>query len=287
MWDVRSASPADRMNYGSLLKLLTLRGTNVLLAGVGLELVRRGKMSTEGLLARAAAQGLDVRTVIDVGAAFGDSSESCSRAFPQARYVLVEPLEEYELFLRRQASALPHATYVRAAAAETGGTLTLHVHTDLVGTSRFVEVGEDLETSSREVRSVTVDNLRAEFDLKPPYLLKVDVQGGELLVLEGARSVLADAALVILEVSFFPFFDGGATFPDVVAWTREHGLAVYDVTNPLYRPIDNALAQVDLCCVPEGSSLRRTVAFATADQRRANDASFSAKLRLRRKRLRT
>jgi hypothetical protein len=64
------------------------------------------------------------------------------------------------------------------------------------------------------------------------------------------------------------------------------GLVVYDVTDPLYRPLDGALAQADLCCVPATSQLRRDLAFSTPEQRRTSDAAFRAKLELRRKRLR-
>jgi FkbM family methyltransferase len=243
-------------------------------------------LSTAAVLAQATAESAEVATVIDVGAAFGDWSVACSRCFPDARYVLVEPLEEYAPFLRRSTARLRDATEVRAAAAERSGTLKLNVHADLVGTSRFEEAGEELETMAREVRAVALDELAAELGLRPRYVLKVDVQGAELRVLEGARSIVADAALVVLEVSFFPIFVGGSTFEEVVAWVREAGLVVYDVTNLLYRPLDGALAQADLACVPAGSPLRRNLAFSTPEQRRANDTLFLAKLEVRRRRLR-
>ena len=44
--------------------------------------------------------------------------------------------------------------------------------------------------------------------LHGPYLLKIDVQGAELDVLEGAQNLLKDTEAVVLEVSMFGFMAG-------------------------------------------------------------------------------
>lgn len=266
--------------------MLVQRAVAIAVGPAGLELVRRGAMSSEGSLARARQLGLAPATVIDVGAAFGDWSRMCAEHFPTSRYVLVEPLKEYEPFLERTIAALPDGSVVRAAAAEKTGTIALNVHADLLGTSRFSEGIAEVDGQVRTVRSTTLDELVWELPAQPPFLVKIDVQGSELLVLDGAAQVLQETALLVLEVSFLPFFVGGATFEQVVGRVRQAGFVVYDVTNPLYRPLDGALAQADVVFVPENSPLRREHAFATSGQRQVLEAAFRAKLEVRRKRLR-
>jgi hypothetical protein len=57
--------------------------------------------------------GFDPSTVIDVGVAYG--TFEIYRTFPKAQYLLVEPLVEYEPFLRDITRRF-HATYVMATA---------------------------------------------------------------------------------------------------------------------------------------------------------------------------
>jgi hypothetical protein len=131
------------------------------------------------------------------------------------------------------------------------------------------------------VRVVALDPLAEELELEPTFLLKLDVQGAELDVLAGATSVVAGSMAVHVEVSFFPFFEGGATFEDVVGALAERGLVVYDVLGLARRPLDGALAQADLLFVPESSPARREHAYASPGQRARQNEEFAAAIRRR------
>ena len=48
-----------------------------------------------------------------------------------------------------------------------------------------------------------------EAEASGPFLLKLDVPGAEFDALEGAEKILDDCEFVVLEVSFFKFFEGG------------------------------------------------------------------------------
>jgi hypothetical protein len=116
---------------------------------------------------------------------------------------------------------------------------------------------------------ITVDQLCAERNLAGPYLLKVDVQGAELQVLAGARRTLEQTEAVLLELSFFGFYLGSPQFCDVIAEMKERGFVAYDVYGFLYRPLDNALSQMDVAFVREDGLFRKSHAYATAEQRHA------------------
>jgi FkbM family methyltransferase len=224
------------------------------------------------------AAGVAPRTILDVGAALGDWSRAAATAFPGARLVLVEPLEEFAPMLR----ALRGAQVVGAAAGAEPGERTLNVHADLVGSSLLHESeGPHVDGLPRTVRVVALDRLAEELELEPPFLLKLDVQGAELDVLAGATSVVAESVAVHVEVSFFPFFEGGATFEAVVAALADRGLVVYDVLNLARRPLDGALAQADLLFVPESSPARREHAYASPEQRARQNEEFAAAIRRR------
>lgn len=229
---------------------------------------RDGRTTMAGALGQLRRAGLDPATVIDVGAAHGRFARDCARVFPRAGMLLIEPLAEYGAALADTLGALPKARLVAAAAGERDGDIIINVHPDLVGSSLFRESEEsDVNGVPRTVAMVAVDTVAAE--LPGPILLKADVQGAELAVLAGAAATLQRTECVVLETSFFRFFDGAPLAFEVMAALRDQGFAVHDIVGLAHRPLDGALAQADIVFVREDSALRRHHHYASALQRAA------------------
>jgi FkbM family methyltransferase len=256
------------------------------LGRVGLEVRRvrrpRGpedRMSVTGSLRQLRRLGFEPATCLDVGAAFGHFTVECAAVFPEADHLLVEPLEEYRPFLEAVTDRVPRARHAAVAAAARAGQVTVNVHADLVGSSLLRETeGAATDGIARVVPGRTLDDLCQTLDLHGPYLLKVDVQGAELEVLEGAPAVLRATEYVLLEVSLFRFFVGGPDVAEVIASMRSRGFVAYDLFHPIYRPLDGALSQFDLAFVREGGRFRREHVYATPGQRQAQDARFARML---------
>jgi FkbM family methyltransferase len=218
------------------------------------------------IVARGA--GLRPETIIDVGAAHGRWSLEAQKVYPNARYLLVEPLVEYSTDPDSVRARLNGAIQVEAAATREAAVVELHVHEDLVGSSlRHEHDGTEFDGLPRQVRGIPVDMLVSEHRLSAPYLLKIDVQGAELDVLAGASQTLTETELVFVEVSLFQFYKGGPVFNDVTAHMAGLGFVPYDLVGGLYRPLDGALAQVDVVFARENGRLRRSQNHATPQQR--------------------
>jgi FkbM family methyltransferase len=244
--------------------------------------------SLRGVLLHARSVGCAPFTVIDVGAAYGSFTQECSAVFPDARYILIEPLVEYKPALERIVRSVEQAEYMEAAAAAHDDERTIHVHPDLVGSSlyREVEEGSNVNGTPRIIRTVTVDGVVRRNVANGPFFLKVDVQGAELDVLRGAEQTLRETEWVLLEVSFFRFFRDGPDICDVIAYMRSRGFAPYDIRELQYRPLDNALSQVDIVFVKENGLFRRRHHFATPEQREEENRKIQAHLRDRMRRMR-
>lgn len=227
----------------------------------------------EGLLRQAQSMGFKPAAVVDVGAAYGSFASQCVPVFPKARFLLIEPLVEYQPFLKELTESMPTAQCIMAAATAHQGEIVLNVHPDLVGSSLFREVEKDTDVNGlpRTVRAITIDGLLEETGAKGPFLLKVDVQGAELEVLRGAEKMLADTEYILLEVSLFRFFQDGPDFNDVVLYMKSHGFVAYDISGLQYRPLDNALSQVDVAFVKEEGLFRQRHFYATPAQREAQN----------------
>lgn len=235
--------------------------------------VSLSRSGLDGLLRQAHAMGFIPTTVVDVGAAYGSFARQCFSVFPKARFLLLEPLNEYQPLLNTLIDAMPTAQCIMAAASAHQGEVALNVHPDLVGSSLFREVEKDTRVNgvARTVRAITIDSLIKETGATGPFLLKVDVQGAELDVLRGAERMLADTEYILLEVSLFNFFQDGPDFHDVVMYMKSRGFVANDISGLQYRPLDNALSQVDIAFVKERGLFRQRHFYATPEQREAQD----------------
>jgi methyltransferase, FkbM family len=257
---------------------VVVKVVNAVLEHAGLRLSRVPKidrLTHPGFLAQLRALGLRPGTVFDVGAAYGEWSRACSAEFPDARFILVEPLEEFAAALEKVAAQLSRSSVIKLAGAASGGTAELHVHRDLVGSSLLREAeGGATDGAPRVVGTTTIDELAIQAEAEGPFWIKLDVQGAELDVLSGARRTLETTDMVLMEVSLLPFFFGGPVLHDVVAYMRDAGFVVYDILGPTYRPLDEALGQVDIAFVPVDSEVRSDHRYASPEQRREQDERF-------------
>ena len=220
--------------------------------------------------------GLSPATIIDVGAAYGTFTLKCYDIFPQSRYILIEPLKEYQRYLEKVIRTMTTAEYVLAAANAKRGEITINVHPDLVGSSVYLEREvSDVNGIPRTVSAETLDHLCEDMKASGPYLIKIDVQGAELEVLTGAKGILNEAEYLILEVSLFEFFQGGPQLHDVVQYMKSSGFSVYDIFDLQYRPLDKSLSQVDMAFVRDNGRFRKHHFYATPEQRKEQTERMS------------
>lgn len=223
---------------------------------VGLQISRAGALGRNWhtVLPHLKRLGFDAAHVIDVGA--GSGTMEIYHHFPEATLHLFEPLSECVGALRQLAEHRA-TNVVEAVVGAAEGTITLHVHEDLVGSSVLAEVeGGGDDGVPRQVNVVTLDAEMADVDLSGDVLLKVDVQGAELDVFLGGSTTLESATVLVVECSLLPTMDGGAEFFDVVATLHDHGFVLFDLMGGLERPLDRSLSQVDAVLVRSDSPWR-------------------------------
>ena len=231
--------------------------------GLGLELSKKGVGKSSNIISRmydirsslgdalmhVRSLGFYPETVFDVGVGYG--TPELYDVFAESRTILIEPLKEFEHNLKK-ISRRYGAEYVLAAAGANPGKSEIGVSPDLCGSSMLRNIGK-----KREIDVVTLDGLSQAGSLKAPFLVKVDVQGTELDVLNGADTVLKETELVILEVSFFRFRAECPEFYDVIDYMMKRGFVVYEIFGGHNRPLDGAIA----CVVNGRTSSRISEAF--------------------------
>jgi hypothetical protein len=103
--------------------------------------------------------------------------------------------------------------------------------------SQFVALPEMCEIVSEQLVDTTrLDDLP---EVKDCDFLKVDVQGGELGVLRGARQLLEATVVVHSEVEFAPIYKDQPLFSDVDEFLRARGFELIDVMKTGYAAYDD------------------------------------------------
>jgi len=207
-------------------------------------------------LARLKGRGFQPDFVLDVGASTGIWSVSVSKLFPQARFLLVEPLlENYGEKIGYLKKTLPGAEVIGAAVGDHTGTAVFQVSDDLYGSSLLEQHDQPCERK-KEVPLLTLDALAREKKIEGNGLLKIDVQQAEHLVLAGASKVLAQIDVVVAELSLYQLAEGGKTLIEMLELFKQKGYRYFDDVGEWRDPRDGTLLQKDILFVRDGLFLR-------------------------------
>lgn len=187
-------------------------------------------------------RGVEVGTVLDVGV-LSETPELC-QIFPDKHHVLFEPVVEYNELIAESYRSISHEVH-NVAISNSVGEVTLELRALGPGLpiTHSGIVDEPQEIAGREYRPVqmtTLDAFLAERELELPFLLKIDIDGHELAVLEGAQTTLKKTSVVIVEAP-------KAQFVERIAAVQRAGFEIYDLAEPVY--YDGSFWQCDVILI--------------------------------------
>ncbi len=90
------------------------------------------------------------------------------------------------------------------------------------------------EKETRQVMVYPLSQLIDPASIPPASLLKIDVQGYELEVLQGCEDILQKFSHLYIECSFIELYAGQALAHQIIAWLEERNFVLSSVHNLYY-----------------------------------------------------
>lgn len=218
--------------------------------------LKAGFVNMEASLGNLAANGFVPGGVIDIGAYHGEWTRMAAKIFPNAKFFMFEAQPDKRAILDEVAATLNGRAKVTIGLLGPEARDAEKFHLLHTGSSVFAET-TNFEKDVVSLPMHPLDTLLKDEPLPEPLLLKLDVQGYELQVLEGASSVLARAEVVLMEVALLEFNAGAPLAGEVIEYMARKDFVVYDICGLQRRESDLAALQCDLIFTRRDSALRQ------------------------------
>lgn len=196
----------------------------------------------------------EIDLIFDIGANTGQFSSEIRRCGYAGRIVSFEPLSQAHGELQQSCAADPlWEAYPRCALGDREG----EVEINIAGNSESSSILPMLESHRSAApysayqgkERVAVKTLDA---VAGPYLkdaraafLKIDTQGFEWQVLDGARNTLPQIKGVLVELSLVPLYEGQHLWRDVIDRLEAEGFALWAFKPVFSDPVSGRTLQVD------------------------------------------
>lgn len=221
----------------------------------GLRALRSGVEPARLLRYREVASfhGLDIRTVLYVGANRGQELPLLLTAYPEALVHCFEPTRSTFRELEARWRGEPRCRLWPVGLSDHDGAVEMHrsaTHDEAnslrVPTAHMGDVFPTVTGWDRTTVDVrTLDGWVAKNPFVSDVLLKLDVQGAEDLVLAGGRRSLDGVSAVVVEVAVRPSYEGAPSAADMAALMLGNGFRYGGQLDVVRAPVGADVVEFD------------------------------------------
>lgn len=201
---------------------------------------------------RLFAQGIKPNTILDIGANRGMFSRCSHFIYPDAQIIAFEPLKDCFDELNKLKNSIENFESYNIAISDHQKKTVIH-RSSYDYSSSLLEMGEIHKNafpySAKEnlevVQVETLDSILSGKAIKKPILMKIDVQGNEGAILDGATKTLEKTDYLLCELSFFQLYNQQLLFSEIYQKITSLGFHFYGQLGELQHPKTKAALQID------------------------------------------
>ena len=196
----------------------------------------------------------NIDLVFDVGANTGQFAMSIKEIGYRGRIVSFEPLPDAHQALSKVARRTVNWTvHDRCALGDCNGRILINVARNSASSSILQMLPlhcdaapESIIISTEETPIYTLDSVAPQYlSLGDSILIKIDTQGFEWQVLDGASETLKRANGVLVELSLVPLYDGQRLWKDIIERLESEGFELWCLQQGFTDPRNGRTLQLD------------------------------------------
>jgi FkbM family methyltransferase len=183
-------------------------------------------------------------TIFDVGAHYGETASEFIALFPRSHVFAFEPDEKNWSHLRQRFANEPRIDVYHMAVGQTDGRAVLYrnnydathslLRVNAPEINRWADANDVREDGSEEVDQLTLDTFCSLHGIINVDILKLDIQGGELMALQGVKDKLSKQAVgsIFCEVEFRQLYEKQPLFWDITAYLMSYTYHFLNIVSP-------------------------------------------------------
>jgi len=167
-----------------------------------------------------------LKTIFDVGANTGQTWEWFRNIEPTAKIYCVEPVSETFEELKIKTRNDKNCILENFAFGELPGEKRIKLFDNSsLNSLKNIVMNSDSNAKEQTIKIITLDNYCNEKKITKIDLLKIDTEGYEINVLEGAKQMLSSAniSMIYCEIGFLKGNNRNTNFGDLTEWLETKG----------------------------------------------------------------
>ena len=183
-------------------------------------------------------------TIFDVGAHYGETASEFITLFPRSHVFAFEPDEKNWSHLKHRFANESRIELSHTAVGQKDGRALLHrnnydathslLRINALEINRWADANDVREDRAEEVDQLTLDTFCSIHGIINVDILKLDIQGGELMALQGIKDKLSKQAVggIFCEVEFRQLYKNQPLFWDITAYLMSYAYHFLNIVSP-------------------------------------------------------
>lgn len=182
--------------------------------------------------------GITGPVIFDLGGHRGETIRQYRARFPDAVVYSFEPFPDSLASLHKNFGNDPMTKIIPMAVAEQPGPRILYIN-DVDATNSLLPAAASSRRylpgkgtkGSIQVDATSIDEFVESHRVETVHILKMDIQGGELMALKGAQRVLKEVQmpLIYTEIMFVPYYKNQPLLNDIWDFLAGYGYSMFDI----------------------------------------------------------
>ncbi|MEI7801606.1 MAG: FkbM family methyltransferase [Bacteroidota bacterium] len=200
----------------------------------------------------------NIKTIIDVGANDGGFIRRFRSVFPEAMIYAYEAMPDPYKRLNIKLQADKRLKTYNVALSNYKGEVDFYVSSN-EGSSSLLQMEEihkinfpgSAKNTQIKVKCDLLDNFLTEINFESNVLMKLDVQGAERLVLEGATKTIELIDVIYCEVNFQELYKDAVLITDLILLLKKYNFNLAGIENIYQSVIDGSFTHGDAIFIKE------------------------------------